>query len=224
MLDKFKLVSFLVLGLAIVGCGKQTTVHTNNTSGVSNPVAQTSITTNKPSQTQTKQTQATTEQPVAPEKNPVGDIPDSQVFVRFSSAQGGYSLEVPEGWARMEQAGNVVFTDKLDGVKVTTEESSKPLSIATIEAKQVTAIKNTERAVQVSSIQSINLPSGPAVLVKYTSNSEPNSVTGKQVRLDNSSYFYYKNGKLARLELWAPVGADNVDQWKRMSESFRWEK
>lgn len=224
MLNKFKLVSLLVLGLAIVGCGKQTTADTNNRSGVSNPVAQTSITTNKPSQTQTQQTQATTEQPVAPEKNPVGDIPDSQVFIRFSSAQGGYSLEVPEGWARTEQAGNVVFTDKLDGVKVTTEESSKPLSIATIEAKQVTAIKNTERAVQVSTIQRVNLPGGPAVLVKYTSNSEPNSVTGKQVRLDNSSYFYYKNGKLARLELWAPIGADNVDQWKRMSESFRWEK
>lgn len=224
MSGKTKLVSILIvlLGLAIVGCGKQTTAPPNKT--VSKPVAQTSNTANEQPQTQTKQTQAAAEQPVAPEKNPVGDIPDSQVFIRFSSAQDGYSLEVPEGWARTEQAGSVVFVDKLDGVKITTVGFSKTLSVETIKAEQVPAIKNTERAVQVGTIQSTNLPGGPSVVIKYTSNSEPNAVTGKQVRLDNSSYFFYKNGKLARLELWAPVGADNVDQWKRMSESFRWDK
>ncbi len=44
-----------------------------------------------------------TESAVAPEINPPGDIPDSQAFVRFTSPAGGYSLEVPEGWARSEK-------------------------------------------------------------------------------------------------------------------------
>ena len=31
-----------------------------------------------------------------------------------------------------------------------------------------------------------------------------------------------KSGKMAILILWAPIGADNADQWKLISESFRW--
>ena len=52
-------------------------------------------TSNAPSQTAVQG-----ETPVAPEKNPPGDIPDTQVFVEYRSAGGGYQLEVPEGWAR----------------------------------------------------------------------------------------------------------------------------
>jgi hypothetical protein len=42
------------------------------------------------------------------------------------------------------------------------------------------------------------------------------------LRLDNEAYIYFKNGKEAVLRLWAPKGADNADQWARMSKSFRW--
>jgi hypothetical protein len=71
-------------------------------------------------------------------------------------------------------------------------------------------------------VQSVQLPIGPAVLITYTSNSDPNSVTGKQVRLENNRYLFFKNGKLATLTLSAPAGADNVDQWARIAHSFRW--
>jgi hypothetical protein len=36
------------------------------------------------------------ELPVAPEKKPPGDIPDTQVFITFTSPLG-FSLKVPEG-------------------------------------------------------------------------------------------------------------------------------
>jgi hypothetical protein len=36
------------------------------------------------------------------------------------------------------------------------------------------------------------------------------------------TYVFYKNGKEAMLTVWAPLGADNVDQWNRMAKSFRW--
>ncbi len=219
MLNKLKLVILLILGLGILGCGKQAAAPANNPPAVTRPSPQAAT-----SQARSQQAPAVTESPMKPEKNPVGDIPDSQVFIRYNSAPGGYSLEVPEGWARTEQAGNVGFIDKLDGVKVIVEASATPPTVDSIRNNQVAAIKRSERAVQVNSVKAVNLPGGLVVLVKYTSNSEPNSVTGKQVRLENSSYFYYKNGKLARLQLWAPMGADNVDQWKRMSESFRWDK
>ena len=67
------------------------------------------------------------------------------------------------------------------------------------------------------------LPAGKAVVIKYTSNSDADPVTNKRIRLDNLTYLYYKNGKEAQLTVWAPLGADNIDQWNRMANSFRWQ-
>ena len=67
------------------------------------------------------------------------------------------------------------------------------------------------------------MPGGStAIAVTYTSNSDPDPVTAKQVRLEDVTYYFYRQGSLAALTLWAPAGADNVDQWKLMSESFKW--
>jgi hypothetical protein len=162
------------------------------------------------------------EKPVAPEKNPPGDIPDSQVFVKYASSQGGYEVEFPEGWARTTRGSNVIFTDKFDGLSVTITNAAGTPSVKSLRKNQAKQLKETGRAVRIKSIKAIRLSNGPAVLMVYRSNSEPDPVVNKQVRLENSSYFYYKNGKLAELRLWAPLGADNVDQWNRISNSFRW--
>jgi hypothetical protein len=162
------------------------------------------------------------ENPVAPEKNPPGDIPDSQVFVKYASSQGGYEIEVPEGWARKTRGLDVTFQEKLDGLSVTVTNADGPPDVESIRKNQAESLKKTGRAVRITSIKDIRLSSGPALLMVYQSNSEPDPVVNKQVRLENSSYFYYKNGKLAELRLWAPLGADNVDQWNRISNSFGW--
>lgn len=164
----------------------------------------------------------TTEKPLTPEKNPPGDIPDNQAFIVYNSASSGYELEVPEGWARQTNAKNVNFTDKLNGVEVTVTNEPQPITAATVKAKQAVALEKTGRAVQIVKVKDVQLPSGKAVLVEYTSNSQPDAVTGKQIRLENNSYLFFKNGKLATLRLYAPQGADNVDQWQRISRSFRW--
>jgi hypothetical protein len=156
-------------------------------------------------------------QQTAPEKTP-GDIPDTQAFVTFTSSPGGYALEVPEGWARTARGPNVRFVEKLDGVEVTV---TRPRG-ANVVAAEVAALKKSGRGVQVARVRDVRLSSGRAVRVDYTSNSEANPVTGKRVRLENVSYIFSKNGKLATLSLWAPLGADNVDQWRRIAQSFRW--
>lgn len=162
------------------------------------------------------------EQPVAPERNPSGDIPDSQVFVKYTSLLGGYELDVPEGWARRTRGGDVIFTSKLDGLSVTITDAGKMPDAQSVRKNQARQLEKTGRAVVIKGIKEVTFKSGPAVRVVYESNSEPNPVTNKQVRLENKSYFYYKNGKVAELRLWAPLGADNVDQWNRISKSFRW--
>lgn len=164
----------------------------------------------------------TTESAVAPEVNPAGDIPDTQAFVKYSNAAGGYELEVPEGWARTESGPDVTFVNKLDGVKVTVTPASTAPTAASVQANEVKQIQAAGRAVTITNVSEAALPGGKAVVIKYTSNSEPNAVTNKQIRLENETYVFFKNGKTATLTLWAPQGADNVDQWQRMSKSFRW--
>jgi len=165
---------------------------------------------------------ASGERPAPAEKNPAGDIPDTQAFVPFSSTAGGYTVDAPEGWARTTAGANVQFTDKLDGEAVTIAPATAAPAAATARNDLVAAVTAVSRSVQVNKVQDVQLPGGAAVLVDYTANSEPDTVTGKQVRLEQKAYFFFKDGKLASVRLWAPLGADNVDQWQRIARSFRW--
>lgn len=159
----------------------------------------------------------------AAEKNPPGDIPDDQVFVKYASAVGGYSLKVPEGWARAENGADVSFTDKYNGVKVAvTNAAAAPPTAKNVLEGPLADLAKSGKAVKVKSVREIKLPAGAAVLVKYDSDSEPNAVTNKTLRLENEAYVFSKDGRVAILTVWAPRGADNADQWKLMSEGFSW--
>lgn len=158
---------------------------------------------------------------VAPERNPPGDIPDSQVFVIYANT-AGYSLKVPEGWARSEAGPDVQFADKYDTVSVTLQDQGSPLSRELVRRVFVPALEQAGRAVQVAGVEEVALPAGPAIRIRYSANSAPNPVTGKQVRLEANRYLLFHAGKLATLDLLAPYGADNVDQWRLIAQSFRW--
>ena len=163
------------------------------------------------------------EKPVAPEKNPPGDIPDTQVFVTYTSRAGKYAVDAPEGWARSEHGADVKFTDKFDGEQVTLSRSAIPPTVSSVKRDQAPALQQDGRAVRIQEVKAKRMPHGTAVVyVAYTSNSDPDPVTSKKVRIDNITYYYDHQGILAALTLWAPSGADNADQWKRISESFGW--
>src|SRR3954471_7883586 len=158
---------------------------------------------------------------VPAEKNPPGDIPDSQVFITYDS-KDGYSLQVPEGWARTDLPDGASFIDKLDGVVLTRSDAPKTPTAASVKKDYLPTLEKQGRAVKIGSVKAVKLPAGNAIRINYSSNSEPNAVSSKQVRLENQRFLFFKDGKLVALELYAPLGADNVDQWKLMSESFRW--
>ena len=160
------------------------------------------------------------EQPVAPEANPPGDIPDTQVFVRYQSPLG-FSVQVPEGWARTDLNDGVRFADKYDTVEVTLTSTAAP-SVKSVADTELASLKERGRAVQVKDVKDVKLPAGPAMLIQYSSNSEPNQVTDKKIRLENDRYIFFKDGRVATLDLAAPFGADNVDQWRFMARHFSW--
>ncbi|GAA5503809.1 hypothetical protein Dxin01_03572 [Deinococcus xinjiangensis] len=159
---------------------------------------------------------------VAPETHPVGDIPDSQAFVRYASAAGHYSLEVPEGWARSVKGTDVSFTSKLGGVAVLSSKASAAPTVGSVKAREVPLLGKTIKDMKVVALKDVKLPAGPAVLVKFTSTGAVNAVTGRATRQENDLYVLAKNGTQVMLRFSAPLGADNVDAWKRMADSFQW--
>jgi hypothetical protein len=164
---------------------------------------------------------AAQEQPVAQETNPPGDIPDSQVFVTYASP-AGFSLKVPEGWALAERTNGARFYDKYGSVDISLVNAASAPTAERVRQQEVATLVKNGRAVRASAIRQVTLPAGPAVLIVYTSNSEPNAVTDKQIRLENNCYLFYRAGREAVLTLSAPAGADNADQWQLMTRSFHW--
>ena len=177
------------------------------------------------------------ESPVAPESNPPGDIPDSTVFVPYRSAKGGYVVRVPEGWSRRSSTSSVDFTDKLNTVSVAWFKAGSMPTTSSAKSSDVPELRRTQRAFRLGRILScaptctipystapisVSLPSGPAVVITYTANSTPNPVTGKQYRLEVLRFEFFRSGEEAALTLSGPVGSDNVDPWRLVSQSFAW--
>lgn len=158
---------------------------------------------------------------ITPEVNPPGDIPDSQVFIRFESP-AGFSLKVPEGWARTDAPNQTVFNDKYNRIALGIGDLAQPLDLSFGKATLAPDIEKSGHAVKIIKVLDVKLKAGNAIRVIYESNSEPNSVTNKQIREENERFFFARDGKLVTLDLSAPKGADNVDQWKLISSSFRW--
>jgi hypothetical protein len=159
---------------------------------------------------------------VPTENNPPGDIPDNQVFVTYQSSAGAYSLDTPEGWARTESGSNVKLTDKLHSLAVDVTNATSAPTVDSVATNELPTLTTQIEAFEKESVESVDLTSGKAVRVRYLANSAPDSVTGKQVRLEVDRYEIFKGGKLAVLSLSATAGSDNVDVWNRISSSFAW--
>jgi hypothetical protein len=165
---------------------------------------------------------ASAQAPLPPEDNPPGDIPDNQAFVTYGSDSGSFQVRVPEGWGRTDGTGTVTFTDHLNTVQVNWRPAAAPPSVDRANAQDVPELQRTRLAFNLKKVSTATMPGGAAVLIQSQENSEPNVVTSKQYRLDVLRFLFSRNGQEAVLMLSSPAGADNVDPWKVVSESFRW--
>jgi hypothetical protein len=162
------------------------------------------------------------ESPVPSEDSPPGDIPDNIAFVPYTSRRGGFTISTPEGWSRTTTPDSVTFRDKLNTVVVSWLDVAAPPTVSSVKTREVAELQTSERAFTLGSVTAATLPAGRAVLTTYQANSEPNSVTGKQYRLDVQRYSLYQNGTELVIGLRSPVGADNVDPWRIVTQSFTW--
>ena len=155
----------------------------------------------------------------ATESNPAGDIPDTQVFVDY--AAGGYTVQVPEGWARIDSGSTTSFTDKYNSISIDTASSPSAPTVQTGRA-ELTRIRSTATGFVPGDVTTVQRPAGSAVLITYQADSAPNEVTGKVVSDAVERYEFFSGGTEVVLTLSGPVGSDNVDPWRTVTDSFRW--
>ncbi|MEA3055177.1 MAG: hypothetical protein QOD30_609 [Actinomycetota bacterium] len=161
--------------------------------------------------------------PNAAEVNPAGDIPDNQVFVAYTPPSGGFSVKVPEGWARTEAGGAVAFTDKLNSIRMESLRASSAPTVHAAEQNELPAIRTAAKNFEAGKVSSITRKAGPVVLLTYLADSAPDPVTGKVVHDAVERYEFWKSGTEVVLTLSGPQGADNVDPWRIVTDSFGWQ-
>jgi hypothetical protein len=160
--------------------------------------------------------------PNAAEVNPPGDIPDNQVFVVYADPSGSFTVKVPEGWASSETAGGVTFTDKLNSVRIESSTTPSAPTVESVTAQDVPAIASTTDAYVAGDVTTVARAAGSAVLATYEGDAAADPVTGKVVHDAFERYAFWHDGRLVVLTLSGPVGADNVDPWKIVSDSLAW--
>ncbi|MFD4118764.1 hypothetical protein ACFWGI_29370 [Streptomyces niveus] len=165
----------------------------------------------------------TTGAPAPVESNPAGDIPDDQAFVAYRPPGGGFTVKVPEGWSRSTSGGSTVFTDKLNRIEIAAVDRPAAPSPASVTAETVPVLRKTVPSFSPGKASTVTRHDGQAVLLTYQGDSAPDEVTGKTVRDAFERYTFHHQGREVDLTLSGPVGADNVDPWRIVSDSLRWQ-
>jgi hypothetical protein len=162
---------------------------------------------------------------------PAGDIPDNQAFVTFTAPDRTYSVKVPEGWSRTDTSGVVQFTDKLNTITLTvrpsviapTEDSVKVIDERRQQGqRELDAIATSASGFHPGDVSLVDRPAGQVILLTYGADSPPSPVTGKVVAQAVQRYEFYRPGVQVTITLSAPDGADNVDPWRTVTDSFAW--
>jgi hypothetical protein len=149
-----------------------------------------------------------------------GDVPDNQVFITFRNSAEGYAIKYPEGWAQRNSAGRVTFRDKNNLVRIeVVKGSATTVADATAELAQ---LRRQTLSLHFDTPTRTTVGGMRVVKVVYTTESAPNPVTGKRVKLVVDRYYVAGAGKHAVVDLGTPESVDNLDAYKLMIESFRW--
>ena len=208
--------SLMLAALAAAGCGSGGhTAAAPTTTGVtarptSGPTT-THATTTAPASTGPAALQAEANSAAA------GDIPDNQVFLVFANHAARYSMKYPEGWAQQGNGDQVTFRDKNNIVRIVVGRGAAPTQ-ASVRAD----VAQLGSAHVESPPHAMTISGRPAFKIVYSTESAPNAVTGKQVKLVVDRYYLWKGGRRAVVDLGTPQGVDNVDAYRLMIESFRW--
>ncbi|MGH8859847.1 MAG: hypothetical protein ACRDVG_01205 [Jatrophihabitantaceae bacterium] len=207
----------LAAALVLAACGSSGGTPTQTSSGTS-----TAPSSNPAPSSSTGAPRTTASGPAPVEHNPPGDIPDNQAFVPYRGT--GFTVTTPEGWARSASGSSVVFSDKYNSITITPASAPKAPTVASARTNDIPAIKARSQGFVAGPVSTAQRTAGTAVLITYHAYSPVNPVTGKVANEAVEHYTFWRAGRSVTLTLAAPVGSDNVDPWRKVTDSFTWTK
>ena len=159
--------------------------------------------------------------PNAPEVQSPGDIPDDIAFVPYRPVGAAYTITTPEGWPRRTIPGGAVFTDKYNIIQVESITTTTAPTPSSVRAELVARLAKA-KGFKLGSITTVKRKAGAAFLATYLIRSAPNEVTGKTLVVAVERYEFHRGSVSVVLTLSGAKGADNVDPWKIVTDSFTW--
>ncbi len=150
-----------------------------------------------------------------------GDVPDNAVFLTYRGGTPPFSVQYVEGWQVTSQPDGVVIRDK---------DSSETVSVAAAPADLATWIASTDlpalqaqAGFKLDTQDRVKVGGSSYDHLVYHLPAPPDPVTGKQVPSTVDRYYVPGPAGLAVVSLSTPDGVDNVDAFRQMIESFRWQ-
>jgi hypothetical protein len=116
----------------------------------------------------------------------------------------------------------VSFTDRFNTVRIETQPSPQAPTTATASGTEAAALRSSVPGFSLRGVTTVRRPAGSALLIQYQATSPPEQVTGKTVRLAVERYEFWRGGVEAIVTLSAPAGSDNVDPWRKVTDTFSW--
>jgi hypothetical protein len=159
--------------------------------------------------------------PNTSEHNPPGDIPDNQVFVDFAPPGAGFSVKVPEGWARSDADGASTFTDNYNSLRLEVRPTASAPSAASARRDELPELAQRTAGYKAGTVETVSRTPGQMVRITYGADSPVDPVTGTTRRLDVERYELWHDGMEIVLTLSGARGADNVDPWRIVTDSIR---
>lgn len=204
---------------ALAACGAS-----NGTAAPTNPPTSTAAgSSSAPSGPRVTANAGTSAPSHATESNPPGDIPDNQAYVSYTPPGAALTVKVPEGWARSSQGGVTSFSDKLNTIQIQITPATTAPSEATVRDQDLPHLRATVPNYAQGKVAVVARHAGTGVLATYQGDSAPNPVTGKVVRDAFERYTFFHKGTRVDLTLSGPTNADNVDPWRIVTDSLRWQ-
>jgi hypothetical protein len=144
------------------------------------------------------------------------------VYVPFTPPTGLFTVSVPEGWARSTDGAATIFTDKLNTVRIETRARATAPNTMSVSVDELPAIASSTPDYSPGTVTAVQRKAGQVMLITYQGASPPNPVTGKTGTDAIERYEFWRDGREVILTLSGPVGADNVDPWRNVTDSLQW--
>lgn len=202
----------LRLTALLYGCGSVTATPTPNQPSVGTSGDAPSSAASAPAPT-----------PAETESNSPGDIPDNQVLCAVHGAGRRGVGQGTRGTGPLHHGHSDAVHDKVTRIKIGPSAAGSAPTVASLTRGDVPKLKSSVSNFNLGKVTIERRAGRMVVLVRYQGDSPQDPVTGKVVRDAFERYVYYHNGQRLDLTLSGPTNADNVDPWRIVSESVRWQ-